>query len=88
MEQTTKAPLKDISTVEQCKHAKKCGGCQMQNMSYPQQLRWKQIKVERLLEKFAKVSPIIGMENPLHYRNKVQAAFAVDVHKRIVSGVY
>ncbi|MEG1778359.1 MAG: 23S rRNA (uracil(1939)-C(5))-methyltransferase RlmD [Angelakisella sp.] len=44
--------------------------------------------MERLLEKFAKVSPIIGMENPLHYRNKVQAAFAIDVHKRIVSGVY
>ena len=32
--------------------------------------------------------PIIGMEHPYHYRNKVQAAFALDRRKQIVSGVY
>ncbi len=71
-----------------CPLAKKCGGCQLQNMSYPQQLRWKQGKVERLLGKFHSVEPILGMEYPYHYRNKVQAAFGLDRNRRIVSGVY
>ena len=71
-----------------CPLAKKCGGCQLQNMSYPQQLQWKQRKVERLLGKFHRVEPIIGMEHPVHYRNKVQAAFGLDRGRRIISGVY
>ena len=60
----------------------------MQNMSYPRQLQWKQRKVEKLLGKFGRVQPIIGMETPYHYRNKVQAAFALTQNKRIISGVY
>lgn len=71
-----------------CSLYKKCGGCQMQNMPYPQQLRWKQSMVERLLSRYGRVSPIIGMTNPLHYRNKVQAAFGTDRGRRIISGVY
>ena len=31
-----------------------------------------------MLGKYCKVQPIIGMEHPFHYRNKVQAAFAWD----------
>ena len=49
---------------------------------------WKQRKVEKLLGKFGRVQPIIGMETPYHYRNKVQAAFALTQNKRIISGVY
>ena len=71
-----------------CALYRKCGGCQLQNMSYPRQLQWKQHKVEKLLGKFCKVRPIIGMENPYHYRNKVQAAFALNKNKKIISGVY
>ncbi|MDD6235848.1 MAG: 23S rRNA (uracil(1939)-C(5))-methyltransferase RlmD [Clostridiales bacterium] len=71
-----------------CALYRKCGGCQLQNMSYPRQLQWKQHKVEKLLGKFCKVRPIIGMENPYHYRNKVQAAFALTKNKKIISGVY
>ncbi|HEX2986211.1 MAG TPA: 23S rRNA (uracil(1939)-C(5))-methyltransferase RlmD [Caproiciproducens sp.] len=73
---------------EPCPLYRKCGGCQLQNMSYPRQLQWKQSKVERLLGKFHSVEPIIGMEKPYHYRNKVQSAFAVDRRKKTVSGVY
>ena len=71
-----------------CPLYRKCGGCQLQNMSYPRQLQWKQRKVEKLLGKFGRVQPIIGMETPYHYRNKVQAAFALTQNKRIISGVY
>ena len=71
-----------------CPYAKKCGGCQLQHLSYPQQLRRKQRRVEELLASFSPVSPIWGMEEPFHYRNKVHAAFALDQRRQIVSGVY
>lgn len=71
-----------------CPVYKKCGGCQLQNLSYQKQLEFKQNKVEKLLKHFAKVEPIIGMENPYHYRNKVQAAFYTDRRGKIISGVY
>ncbi len=71
-----------------CPLAKKCGGCQLQNMSYDRQLKWKQARCEILLKKFGKVNKIIGMENPYHYRNKVQAAFGRTKSGKIISGVY
>lgn len=70
-----------------CPVYKKCGGCQLQNMEYAEQLRFKQAKVVGLLGKFCRVGEIIGMENPYHYRNKVQAAFGRD-GRGIYSGVY
>lgn len=73
---------------EFCPVAKKCGGCQLQNMSYPEQLSYKQAKVIRLLGKFCRVNEIIGMENPYNYRNKVQAAFGITRGGKIISGVY
>ncbi len=73
---------------EFCPVAKKCGGCQLQNMSYPEQLSYKQTKVIRLLGKFCRVNEIIGMENPYNYRNKVQAAFGMTRGGKIISGVY
>ena len=58
------------------------------NMSYEEQLRFKQAKVNKLLSGFHRVSPIIGMNNPFHYRNKVQAAFGRTRGGEIISGVY
>ena len=72
---------------DRCPVYKKCGGCQL-DTSYPDQLRFKQAKVSRLLGRFCKPEPIIGMEVPYHYRNKVQAAFYTDKRGRIISGVY
>lgn len=71
-----------------CPVAKKCNGCQLQNMTYIKQLEWKQKQVQILLDKFCKVEPIIGMEFPYHYRNKVSAVFRLTQNKRIISGVY
>ncbi|WOC32442.1 MULTISPECIES: 23S rRNA (uracil(1939)-C(5))-methyltransferase RlmD [Caproicibacterium] len=73
---------------KQCPLYRKCGGCQLQNLDYPQQLAWKQKRVQRLLGSFGEVLPILGMEHPYHYRNKVQAAFTQDRHGKVVSGVY
>lgn len=71
-----------------CPYAKKCGGCQLQNLTYSEQLRHKQVKCIRLLGRFCRVEEILGMESPYHYRNKVQAAFACDRRGNIISGVY
>ena len=73
----------------QCPVYRKCGGCQLQNLSYERQLQWKQDRCKKLLGGFGRVLPILGMENPYHYRNKVQAAFAWDRRGgKIISGVY
>ena len=71
-----------------CKLYKKCGGCQL-DMPYEEQLKYKQNLEEKLLGKFCKVEPIIGMKYPYNYRNKVQAAFGYDKRRnKIISGVY
>ena len=73
---------------EACKVAKKCGGCQYQGVPYKEQLKKKQKMVNALLSKYGKVEPIIGMENPYYYRNKVHAVFNRDRKGNIVSGTY
>lgn len=71
-----------------CTVSRKCGGCQLMNLSYPEQLKFKQAKVVKLLGSFHRVNQIIGMDNPFHYRNKVQAAFGRTRGGEIISGVY
>ena len=56
---------------KKCPVAKKCSGCQLSNMTYEQQLEWKQKDTEKLLGGFGKVSKIIGADDPYNYRNKV-----------------
>ena len=70
-----------------CRLFKRCGGCQLE-MSYPEQLEWKQYKCERMLSKFCKVEKIIGMKNPYNYRNKVQHGFYTNPKRQIISGIY
>ena len=71
-----------------CSVAKKCGGCRYQGVPYEEQLRKKQRYTEGLLKKFGKVEPIIGMEDPYYYRNKVHAAFGRDRKGNVISGIY
>ena len=71
-----------------CPYSKKCGGCQLIDIPYEQQLKKKQQKLQKLLGEFGKLEPIIGMENPDHYRNKVHAVFGLDHKHRPIAGVY
>lgn len=64
-----------------------CGGCQYLDMPYEEQLKMKQQQIQKLLGRFCKVHPIIGMDNPFHYRNKVHAVFGYQKGE-VVSGVY
>lgn len=70
-----------------CPNAKKCSGCQLQNLTYPEQLKMKQARLVSLLGKFGHVNNIIGMDEPTHYRNKMQAAFGYRDGK-VISGIY
>ncbi len=75
-----------MEQLKTCKVAKVCGGCQLQGVKYQDQLAQKQKFVEKLFPKY-KVEPIIGMENPYHYRNKVQYAFG-RYKNRVLCGNY
>ncbi len=74
--------------MELCPYAKKCGGCSYQGVPYDQQLSRKQKYTEDLLSEFCPVHPIVGMEHPYHYRNKVHAVFSRRKDGSIVSGIY
>lgn len=71
-----------------CTYAKKCGSCSFQGVTYEKQLATKQKEIKELLGGYGKVSQIIGMKNPYHYRNKVHAVFGRLRNGTIVSGVY
>lgn len=71
-----------------CSVAKKCGGCDYQGVPYKEQLARKQQLVNRLLGSYGKPHPIIGMEKPEYYRNKVHHVFARDRKGNIISGCY
>lgn len=71
-----------------CPVAAKCGGCQLTRLSYAEQLQWKQQRVAELLDGICEVRPILGMDAPFHYRNKVHAVLAVDKAGKPISGVY
>ena len=64
-----------------CEEHRRCGGCQIQAMSYEAQLGFKENKVRNNLIRIGKVpsdvvdkafEPIVGMERPVRYRNKSQ----------------
>ena len=76
-----------------CPYYRQCGGCQIQALSYEKQLEFKESKVRNNLERiggFAEIpmEPIVGMENPYHYRNKAQFPVGTDKDGHIVTGFY
>lgn len=74
--------------VTKCSVSKKCGSCQYQGVPYKEQLATKQKRMKKLLGKFANVKPIIGMDDPFYYRNKVHAVFDRDKKGNIICGTY
>lgn len=71
-----------------CPAAKKCGGCRWIEKPYQEQLQEREKLVQILLTPYCRVEPIIGMDSPEHYRNKVHAAFGEDRKHNIISGIY
>ncbi len=71
-----------------CPYHEYCGACTKQGLSYAKQLEWKQNKINRLFQKIHQVKPIVGAEDPYHYRNKAQISFGYDDRHRIIAGNY
>ena len=76
-----------------CSIARQCGGCQLQALSYEQQLKFKEKKVRGHLERIGgfqnlDMEPIMGMEDPYHYRNKAQFPVGKNKDGKIITGFY
>lgn len=71
-----------------CPVFKKCGGCQYLDLSYEKQVRKKAEQLRTLLKPFCRTESFIGMEQPLHYRHKVNATFGRDRRGNVISGTY
>ncbi|MBR2696425.1 MAG: 23S rRNA (uracil(1939)-C(5))-methyltransferase RlmD [Parasporobacterium sp.] len=83
-----------------CANARRCGGCQIMELCYPEQLKFKERKVRTNLERIGGLKeipllPIIGMEQsdktdtvPTGYRNKMQFPFGRGRDGEIVAGFY
>lgn len=80
-----------------CPCHRQCGGCQLQALSYEKQLEFKFRKIRNNLIRIggfdaefidAHMEPIVGMEEPYHYRNKAQYPVGTDREGRIVTGFY
>ena len=71
-----------------CPVSAKCGGCRWINIGYKEQLEAKATRFRRQMEPYCKPEPLIAMEEPTHYRNKVHAVFGIDSKHNIISGIY
>ncbi|MDE6014957.1 MAG: 23S rRNA (uracil(1939)-C(5))-methyltransferase RlmD [Acetatifactor sp.] len=71
-----------------CPVSGKCGGCRWVDKPYEEQLQEKEKRFAKLMAPFCKPEPMIGMEQPAHYRNKVHAVFGEDRRHRVISGIY
>ena len=80
-----------------CAWHRQCGGCQIQALSYDKQLEFKLQKVKNHLiriggfseeETEQKLTGIIGMEEPFHYRNKAQFPVGYDREGKLITGFY
>jgi len=79
-------------TNEDCTTYKKCGGCNLRHIKYKETLNIKKAVVENCMYKALKreveVNDVIGMDNPLYYRNKLQYPVGIDKEQNVIMGVY
>ncbi|MCI2948556.1 23S rRNA (uracil(1939)-C(5))-methyltransferase RlmD [Staphylococcus caledonicus] len=76
-----------------CKYYWKCGGCQLQHMTYEAQLAMKKEQVVNLFHRKAQfndtvINDTVGMDNPWRYRNKSQLPIGKDKDNTAIMGYY
>lgn len=78
-----------------CPVARQCGGCKIQQLNYQAQKKFKTDLVKNSLQRIGgfcdiedKMSPILAMEDPWHYRNKAQFPIGKDREGNLVAGFY
>lgn len=94
--QALRRPSKD-RIPPRCSLENRCGGCQLQALSYAAELRLKENKVREDLLRIGEVpagildavmEPIVAMQTPARYRNKAQVPIANGEDGRPVAGFY
>lgn len=80
-------------TEPRCPLHKRCGGCQIQALSYESQLKFKEHKVRNNLQRIGgfqspKILPTLGMAEPYRYRNKAQFPIGTDKEGNLIAGFY
>ncbi len=75
-----------------CSTYKRCGGCNLRHIKYEETLEIKQNTVQNLINKNLEtkidVEKTVKMENPYHYRNKVQFPVGLDKNGTPQIGVF
>src|SRR5574344_1090316 len=72
-----------------CSHYGECGGCNLMHLKYAAQLSFKQNMVKETLVRIGGIEkpivhPVLGMNVPLYYRNKVQIPCASSFRKTLI----
>ena len=76
-----------------CPIARKCGGCNLQELDYDEQLKFKRGIIQNNIRRIGgltdvEVQPVIGMNEPYFYRNKSQFPVGEDKDGNIKIGFY
>jgi len=72
----------ELRAAAPCPYFGSCGGCQWQNVRYQEQLNIKRHLVTEAFQRIghleAEVQPVLGMEDPWHYRNTMEFGFTYE----------
>lgn len=75
----------DLRVVPRCAYARTCGGCKWQHVDYAAQLKMKRESVTDALVRTGGLSlgtvpvqPVLGMDEPFYYRNKMEFSFSAN----------
>lgn len=80
--------LFNYKRIPPCKYYKQCGGCNIQELNYEGQLKYKSSIVEEIFKEYKDViQPIVGAPNEFRYRNKIISTFSF-FRGKMVSGIY
>lgn len=75
-----------------CPYFEKCGGCQLQHLSYDEQLGFKRQLVQNCLRKIGgldtEVAPTVASDKQYGYRNKLALPVGADDNGNAVTGFY
>lgn len=86
MEKEIRNTKTQVSSPKKCPYSRECGACSHVNMPYGRQLERKQEYIAHLFEREISqgcvLEPILGMECPWGFRNKIVSPFAAGGRKR------
>ena len=77
-----------MSDKSYCSVSKKCSGCQLSNMDYQRQLKYKQNEMRIRFNRLLTLEKIVPSPQSLHYRNKAQFVFKEERGGRITPAIY